>query len=90
MMKLMSKIMILHVCYFTQIYRKAAFKIVEESCDAVSVSQENLSDFVGKPLFTKDRLYDITPAGVVCGLAWTSMGMCEAPFVLLRSTECFQ
>lgn len=37
---------------------------------------DNLHDFVGPPRFVKDRLYDAddTPPGVVCGLAWTSMG----------------
>ena len=35
---------------------------------------DNLKDFVGNPLFTKDRMYDSTPPGVVMGLAWTAMG----------------
>jgi len=41
------------------------------------VSAETLADFVGKPRFSKDRLYDDelpVPPGVVMGLAWTSMG----------------
>lgn len=38
------------------------------------VDQSNLSDFVGKPVFHADRIYDRTPAGVVMGLAWTAMG----------------
>lgn len=40
----------------------------------LTVSNDNLSDFVGKPVFTSDRMYDTTPPGVVMGLAWTAMG----------------
>ncbi|CAD6184333.1 unnamed protein product [Caenorhabditis auriculariae] len=40
----------------------------------IIVSNDNLQDFVGKPKFTSDRLYEVTPPGVVMGLAWTSMG----------------
>jgi Lon-like ATP-dependent protease len=41
---------------------------------AWTVTAANLEDYVGKPLFTSDRLYESTPPGVVMGLAWTSMG----------------
>lgn len=41
---------------------------------AVSVTAHNLQDYVGKPLFTVDRMYEDTPPGVVMGLAWTAMG----------------
>ena len=34
----------------------------------------DLTDYVGQPPFTSDRIYGRTPAGVVMGLAWTSMG----------------
>ncbi|CAI6337485.1 unnamed protein product [Periconia digitata] len=40
----------------------------------VSINKDNLKDYVGPPVFTSDRLYDVTPPGVVMGLAWTSMG----------------
>ncbi|CDW59865.1 lon protease, mitochondrial [Trichuris trichiura] len=56
------------------VYRKAALKIASQETDAITVTDKNLSDFVGKPVFTHDRLYTITPPGVVMGLAWTSMG----------------
>ena len=65
-------------CYVLQILRKVALKVVEEGeeCEhPIEVKEANLGDFVGKPLFTRDRLYDSTlPSGVVMGLAWTSMG----------------
>lgn len=34
----------------------------------------NLPDFVGKPVFHAERIYQQTPLGVVMGLAWTAMG----------------
>lgn len=40
----------------------------------VSIDRHNLKDYVGPPVFTSDRLYETTPAGVAMGLAWTSMG----------------
>ncbi|KAI9081076.1 hypothetical protein K1719_037056 [Acacia pycnantha] len=48
-----------------------------ESATAVQkvlVDKSNLADFVGKPVFHAERIYDQTPIGVVMGLAWTSMG----------------
>lgn len=54
--------------------RKVAFKIVQKESDKVIVDPNNLQDFVGKPIFTQDRLYEVTPPGVVMGLAWTAMG----------------
>lgn len=40
----------------------------------VSITPDNLKDYVGPPIFTADRLYDTTPPGVAMGLAWTQMG----------------
>jgi len=57
-----------------QIFRKAAYKLVKQEADTINVTGDNLSDFVGKPIFTSDRLYEDTPPGVVMGLAWTAMG----------------
>ncbi|XP_056614225.1 LOW QUALITY PROTEIN: lon protease homolog, mitochondrial [Triplophysa dalaica] len=57
-----------------KVFRKVAFHIVKGEETAVNVTAENLQDYVGKPIFTVDRMYDITPPGVVMGLAWTSMG----------------
>lgn len=42
--------------------------------ERVLVDESNLSDFVGKPVFHAERIYENTPVGVVMGLAWTSMG----------------
>ncbi|KAH0625719.1 hypothetical protein JD844_033922, partial [Phrynosoma platyrhinos] len=57
-----------------KVLRKSAYKIVSGEAEKVEVTPENLQDFVGKPIFTVDRMYDMTPPGVVMGLAWTAMG----------------
>jgi Lon-like ATP-dependent protease len=73
--------------HIEKITRKAAFNLVssvEENKDEtsfalppgakISVSSSELKKYVGAPLFTSDRLYDITPSGVIMGLAWTALG----------------
>jgi Lon-like ATP-dependent protease len=40
----------------------------------LTITPENLKDFIGPPIYTSDRLYETTPPGVVMGLAWTSIG----------------
>ncbi|KAL2021972.1 hypothetical protein VTK56DRAFT_6391 [Thermocarpiscus australiensis] len=40
----------------------------------VHIGKEDLKDYVGPPVFTSDRLYDVTPPGVTMGLAWTQLG----------------
>ncbi|SMN18490.1 similar to Saccharomyces cerevisiae YBL022C PIM1 ATP-dependent Lon protease, involved in degradation of misfolded proteins in mitochondria [Maudiozyma saulgeensis] len=44
---------------------------------SISITPENLKDYVGPPIYTTDRLYETTPPGIVMGLAWTSMGGCS-------------
>lgn len=51
-----------------------AYKVVNEETTFVNVNPNNLQEFVGKPVFTQDRMYPTTPPGVVMGLAWTAMG----------------
>ncbi|CAL4914054.1 unnamed protein product [Urochloa decumbens] len=48
--------------------------LVDKPMDKVVVNASNLGDFVGKPVFQAERIYDQTPIGVVMGLAWNSMG----------------
>lgn len=38
------------------------------------IEPKDLQKYLGKPLFHTDRLYETTPVGVCCGLAWTSLG----------------
>ncbi|KAJ1975314.1 ATP-dependent Lon protease pim1 [Dimargaris xerosporica] len=40
----------------------------------LTIQESDLKEYVGPPVYTADRLYDLTPPGVVMGLAWTSMG----------------
>ncbi|KYK59252.1 hypothetical protein DCS_00382 [Drechmeria coniospora] len=40
----------------------------------VEIGKDNLTDYIGPPVFTSDRLYDVSPPGVSMGLAWTQMG----------------
>ena len=47
---------------------------MSENIDLISVGENNLKDFVGKPVFLHDKMYAETPSGVCLGLAWTSMG----------------
>ena len=49
---------------------------------------KDLYDYVGKPTFNQTRMYDVTPPGVVVGLAWTSMGMCARGCVCLCPVAC--
>jgi len=74
--------------HIEKIARKLALQIVAEDegaeltqksarkSDTWKVSDTNLHEYVGKPVFTSDRMYDKDPLphGIVMGLAWTSMG----------------
>ncbi|XP_023932714.1 lon protease homolog, mitochondrial isoform X2 [Lingula anatina] len=60
--------------HIEKIFRKAAYKIVKKEEDSIMVDSDNLQTYVGKPVFTHDKLYEETPPGVVMGLAWTAMG----------------
>ena len=57
-----------------KIYRKAAFINVSEGKKTIQVTENNLQDFVGKPVYLQDKMYASTPSGVCMGLAWTSHG----------------
>lgn len=74
--------------YIDKITGKLALQIVAEDegapltdkatrkIDSWVVTEENLTHYVGKPVFTKDRLYEEAPLpnGIIMGLAYTSMG----------------
>jgi ATP-dependent Lon protease len=57
-----------------KVMRKAARKFAEGSTETIAVTDKNLEEFLGKPRFTDESLYDKSIPGVVMGLAWTSMG----------------
>ncbi|XP_063367941.1 lon protease homolog, mitochondrial [Cydia amplana] len=60
--------------HIEKISRKVAYKIVKQEAEHLTVNDSNLSELVGKPTFKHDRMYAVTPPGVVMGLAWTAMG----------------
>ena len=61
-----------------KILRKVAVKIArlpkDKKLGQAVISEKNLTEFLGKPIFTSDRYYNVNPVGVATGLAWTSMG----------------
>ncbi|XP_034656482.1 lon protease homolog, mitochondrial isoform X4 [Drosophila subobscura] len=57
-----------------KVTRKIAFLMVKKEGTNFPVDAENLTTFLGKQIFTSDRMYETTPPGVVMGLAWTAMG----------------
>lgn len=60
-----------------KILRKVAVKIARGSTKnktAIEISEKNMAAYLGKPIFTSDRYYEVNPIGVATGLAWTSMG----------------
>lgn len=54
------------------IARKSALKLLQDAPLPITVTPENLADFLGKPLFEDEQA--IKGIGVVTGLAWTAMG----------------
>lgn len=66
--------------HIDKVYRKAAFQVVKldhqkkPDGDSITISPDNLTNFVGSPIFNSDRMYESTPPGVIMGLAWTNMG----------------
>jgi len=59
-----------------KVLRKSVVKLLSGS-KKVSINNKTLVDFVGPPLFRKER--QIKGAGVVTGLAWTAMGGATLP-----------
>ncbi len=63
-----------------KVLRKVAVKIVKgmekrtKKEEHYQITESNLKDYLGKPIFTSDRYYEHTPVGVCMGLAWTSHG----------------
>lgn len=57
-----------------KIMRKATRHYAEKKIGKISITPDNLEDYLGKPRFLDDSLYDKSIPGVVMGLAWTSLG----------------
>lgn len=54
--------------------KKGKHKKEEEEISTFKITPKNLHSYLGKPIFTSDRFYEVTPVGVCTGLAWTAMG----------------
>lgn len=54
--------------------RKAAKEMLEKNTSIVTITGENLSDYLGKERFKVDLMNESDEVGVVRGLAWTSVG----------------
>ena len=57
-----------------KIIRKATLKLAEEEEILFIIDAEQVEDYLGKPIFQTEKLYDKAIPGVVLGLAYTSMG----------------
>jgi ATP-dependent Lon protease len=56
-----------------KIARKAVMEIVSGAKDKIVIHKKDVDAYLGKPVFTADEMFE-NIAGVVTGLAWTSMG----------------
>lgn len=54
--------------------RKAAREILEKGKTQVHVTERNLKQYLGRELYTSQPLDKKNEVGIVCGLAWTSVG----------------
>lgn len=65
-----------------KIFRKLAFEIINGSESAPRVTVKNLSRYLGAPIYLEQEREKNAQVGLVCGLAWTSVGgvvlTCEA------------
>lgn len=57
-----------------QIMRKVALKVATDEEYNNTLKAEDLNDYLGAPIYTKDLYQGNNYAGVVTGLAWTSVG----------------
>ncbi len=59
--------------------RKTAAKLVEGSCDSVTVTVKNIEDYLGPCKFKPEAKQHTDEVGVVNGLAWTAVGGATMP-----------
>ncbi len=57
-----------------QIARRTARKILETGIESVTVTKDNLKEFLGNPIFSKEENHLKSEIGIVTGLAWTPVG----------------
>ncbi len=57
-----------------KIMRQVTLRMAEGKGDSYTVSVKNVSEYLGKPLFSAEYIYKKQIPGVVLGLAWTPYG----------------
>jgi len=57
-----------------QIARRTARKILETGLQSVTVTKENLKEYLGNPIFSQEENHLKSEIGIVTGLAWTPVG----------------
>uniref|UniRef100_UPI00356B07B6 S16 family serine protease n=1 Tax=Ancylomarina sp. TaxID=1970196 RepID=UPI00356B07B6 len=57
-----------------KIMRKATLMLAEEQITKLTISNKNIIDFLGQPVFVTEELYNKSIPGVTLGLAWTAYG----------------
>jgi ATP-dependent Lon protease len=57
-----------------KIMRQITLKMTENSQKKYVITPKNVEDFLGKPVFAREELYEKSIPGVTLGLAWTAMG----------------
>ncbi len=57
-----------------KIMRMTTLKLAEGEENKIVVTKQNLEEFLGKPVFVTEELYQKQVPGVTLGLAWTSLG----------------
>jgi ATP-dependent Lon protease len=68
-----------------KIVRKSAVRLLEGEETPVTVSEEQLKDYLGSPVFRDER--KLGGPGVVTGLAWTAMGGATLSIEALRTHQ---
>ncbi|MEZ5427809.1 MAG: endopeptidase La [Pyrinomonadaceae bacterium] len=54
--------------------RKVALKVAQGNTEKVTITAEDVREYLGAPRFYPEKARDDMPAGVATGMAWTEMG----------------
>ena len=70
------------------LFRKAAKKLLETEVSSVKYTVDNLEEYLGVPKYKRVERIKAAECGVVCGLAWTSVGgeILEAEAISVEGT----
>ena len=63
--------------FINRICEKIAYKIVDNpslAVEKITLDKEMVEEMIGSPVFSSKRIYDLTPPGVVTGLAYNQVG----------------